>query len=282
MYFHSQLAIKRFRPLPETHFLMKKLLLACCACLLFSSFHPAKALAQFPTVGVAGEIPLGKLDEMEQMLAQADGHQKAGLLARLGIDSACAKNAAESLLPGQAIALRPLRERGATHYGIVFLPSGTGACSFLYLLQGSDEEPRKDAWHAIGQQTLDCWDMACSFEIMPLRSADVDDVVVHRVNLGHGSGYAEDQTQVYSVLDGKLLQTLATEDSLIQETWGTDITLNRSSTFQRFPGQVLEETRSSSDNDKLKKVERRYWRWSERKRRFFASPFHAVVAPRAD
>jgi hypothetical protein len=256
----------------------KKILLASILGFLLATCLPLPA--QFPTVGVSGEIPLGRLDEMEQMLTLADAHEKASFLSRLGIDSDCANHAAETLLPGEAIALRPIRSRGAVHYGIAFLPSGTGTECFLYLLQGSDENPQKDAWHAIGQQQLDCWDMAASFELMPLRSADVDDVVVHHVNLGHGSGYAADQTQVFSVLDGKLLQTLATEDSLWQVTAGAEgDTLNRASTFLHFPDNSLEESRSSTYNDKLKKIERRYWRWSQQKRRFFPSRFRLVTPP---
>jgi hypothetical protein len=256
----------------------KKILLA--SILGFLLANSLSLLAQFPRVGVSGEIPLGKLDEMEQVLAQADAHQRASLLTRLGVDTAIAQNAAETLLPGEAIALRPIRSRGAAHYGIAFLPSGIGTECFLYLLRGSDENPQKDAWHAISQQQLDCWDMAASFELMPLRSADVDDVVVHHVNLGHGSGYAEDQTQVFSVLDGKLLQTLATEDSLWQVTAGAEgDTLNRASTFLHFPDNSLEESRSSIYNDKLKRVERRYWRWSQQKRRFLPSRFRLVTPP---
>jgi hypothetical protein len=115
---------------------------------------------------------------------------------------------------------------------------------------------------------------------MPLRRLDVDDLVFHRVNENHGSGVVADQTQVFSILSGKLLQTLTTQDFLSETTWGTDKTLEQKSTFLRFPDHPLEETRTSAINGKLNKVERRYWRWSEQKRRFVAGPFMTVVAPR--
>jgi hypothetical protein len=47
----------------------------------------------------------------------------------------------------------------------------------------------------------------------------------------------------------------------------------------RFPDNSLEETRSSTYNDKLKKVERRSWRWSERKRRFLPGRLRLITPP---
>jgi hypothetical protein len=58
--------------------------------------------------------------------------------------------------------------------------------------------------------------------------------------------------------------------------------LERRSTFLRFPGNALEETRTTTVNDKLKKVERRYWRWSEQKQKFLPGQFRLIVAPLHD
>ena len=72
----------------------KKILLASILGFLLATCLPLPA--QFPTVGVSGEIPLGRLDEMEQMLTLADAHEKASFLSRLGIDSDCADHVAET------------------------------------------------------------------------------------------------------------------------------------------------------------------------------------------
>ena len=154
-----------------------------------------------------------------------------------------------------------------------------GVSCYLYLLQGSDEYPDNLPWHAIDHQEINCWDGPATLEILPLRRTDEDDLVLHHVNENHGSGVVADQTQIFSILSGKLLQTLATEDFLSQVTLGTVDTLDRRSTFLRFPNNSLEETRTTALNDALKKVERRYWRWSEQKQRFVPSPFLPIVAP---
>ena len=257
--------------------MFKKYLIVCCVCLVLCPIH--KATGQYVRVGIEGEIPLGKLDEMENMLGLADANQKADLLARLGVDPATAKATSEELLPGQGIELKPIRTRGEAHYGVAFLPSNGGISCSLYLLQGADEEPRKIAWHVIDHQELNCWHGASSLEIMPLRQPDEDDLVLHHVNENHGSGVVADQTQVFSILSGKLLQTLATQDFLSEVTLGTENTLDQRSTFLRFPNNFLEETRTTANDDKLKKVERRYWRWSEEKHRFAPSQFRLIVAP---
>jgi hypothetical protein len=257
--------------------MLQKFLIASCVCLALCPIH--KAAGQYPRVGVDGDIPFGKLDEMENMLDVANTHQKANLLTRLGVDPKIAQYVAEDLLAGKKIELKPLRAKGEAHYGVAYLPGGFRVCGYLYLLQGSDEDPVKKAWHVINHQQFDCWDMAYSFEILPLRQPDVDDIVVHHVNEGHGSNYLADQTQVFSILDGKLQQTLATQDHLDEGGVAGSDALEQSSTFLRFPKNSLEETRTTTVNDKLKKVERRYWRWSGQKRKFVPGPFRLIVEP---
>ncbi len=256
--------------------MLKRFLIVCSVCLVFCPIPTA--FAQYASSGVDGQIPLGQLNAMEQMLDQANANQKADLLARLGVDPAIAKCAVEDVLPGKKIELKPLYTKGEVHYGIAYLP-GWRACGYLYLLQGSDEEPVKMAWHVIHHQQFDCWDMTCSFEILPLRQPDVDDIVVHHITEGHGSNYLADQTQVFSILDGKLQQTLVTQDHLQEGGVAGSDTLEQQSTFLRFPGNALEETRTTTVNYKLEKVERRYWRWSEQKQKFVAGQFRLIVAP---
>ncbi len=75
---------------------------------------------------------------------------------------------------------------------------------------------------------------------------------------------------------------MVTQDFLSQDTLGTEIETRteHKSTFLRFPDLSLEETRTTTLNDRLEKVERRYWRWSERKLRFMVSRFMPVVVPK--
>ncbi len=257
--------------------MLKKLWIVCCV--LLALYPPPKSAGQYLRVGVDGPIPLGKLDEMENMLSLADAGQKAGLLVRLGVDSLIAKVASEHLMAGEKIELLPVRTRGEMHHGIAYLPSGTGVSCYLYLLQGSDENPAKFPWHVIDHQELNCWDGAGSVELMALRYDDVDDVVVHHLNWNHGSGVVEDQTQIFSILSSKLVQTLATRDRLSEVTLGTEDTLDQKGTVVRFPDLSLEETRTSAFNGKLNKVERRYWRWSESRQKFIPTRFLLVVPP---
>jgi hypothetical protein len=84
---------------------------------------------------------------------------------------------------------------------------------------------------------------------------------------------------VFSILNDKLVQTLATQDFLSEETPGTEVTTEHRSTFLRFPDLSLEETRITAVNDELKKVERRYWRWSGWKLRFTPTQFMPVALP---
>jgi hypothetical protein len=235
--------------------------------------------AQYVKVGIDGPIPRGRLDEMNSMLDMADAGQKAGLLTRLGVENAVATDVAEHLLPRDKIELRPVRTRGTAHYGVAFLPSGTGVSCYLYLLEGSDEDPAKRPWHVIDHRQLDCWGGSSSLELNPLRSRDEDDLLLHGVTGGHGSGLVIKEMQIFSVLNGRLQETLRTEDYRSQVDFATDETVLGRSTFLRFPNGALEETRTSAVNDRLEKVERRYWSWSGEQQRFLASGFLKVAAP---
>ncbi|HUD74050.1 MAG TPA: hypothetical protein VMQ76_03185 [Terracidiphilus sp.] len=255
--------------------MLKRFMIACSLCLALSAISPLAA--QYVRVGGQDQIAMGKLDEMEQLIGPAAAGQTVDLLTRMGIDPVISKMVVEELLPGQKIELKAIRAHHETHYGVAFLPSFRGC--YLYLLQGADDDPKNMPWHVIDKQDLNCWNGPSVLELMALRRDDADDLVVHNVNYNHGSGVEEDQTQVFSILNGKLVQTLVTQDFLSEVTLGTEITTEHRSTFLRFPDLSLEETRTIAVNDKLEKVERRYWRWSEQKHRFLPGRFVSIVAP---
>lgn len=245
-----------------------------CVCFVLSS----AATAQYLKPGIEGPIPLASLSEMESNLDLASADQRADLLTRLGVDPAVARSTAQGLLPGQNIQLKPVRVPGPANYGVAFLPSGTGSSCYVYLLAGASDA-KHPAWHVVDGHPLDCWHGEAVLEVVPLRRADADDLLLHHVNEDHGSDSVTDQTQVFSILNGKLVQTLATQDYLSENILGAGTTREQVSTFVRFPGSLLEETRTTAENDKLRKVERRYWRWSSQTRKFLASPFVPVAPP---
>jgi hypothetical protein len=236
-------------------------------------------VAQHAKVGIDGPIPRGSLDEMNSMLEMADAGQKAGLLTRLGIENVVATDVAEHLLPGDKIELQPVRTRGTAHYGVAFLPSGTGVSCHLYLLKGSDEDPAKVSWHVIDHRQLNCWAGSSWLELDALRSRDEDDFLLHGVTGGHGSGLVLKELQIFSILKDRLQETLRTGDYRSQDDFPNDQKILEKSTFLLFPDGALEETRTLTVNKRLKKVERRYWSWSGEQQKFLANGFLKVAAP---
>jgi hypothetical protein len=256
--------------------LFDKVLTVCCICAAFIPVKPS--VSQQVRVGVQGEISVGELAEMESMLTLATLDQKVGLLTRLGVEAPVVTDITEHLIPGERIRLRSVRSRGPAHYGVAFLPSGAGVFCYLYLLQKEDVDSAKMPWHVIDQRQLDCWAGASSLELIPLRDGREDALLLHDVTAGHGSGLLLKEAQIFSVVNGKLQETLRTEDYHSEDHLAADERVIKRSTFLRFPDDTLEETRTSSINDKLQKVERRYWRWSEEQQKFIANGFQKVAA----
>jgi len=76
--------------------------------------------AQYIGVGITGDIPLGKLDEMDQAMDLAKPQQKVNLLKRLGIDA----NAAEAAVTKRSakdVTIQPWHTVGSDRrsYGFV-------------------------------------------------------------------------------------------------------------------------------------------------------------------
>lgn len=248
----------------------------CIGFLLSTMLH---AQALHVSVGVEEQIPLGTLGAMQDALSVANAKQKTDLLIRLGVEEKLAKVAIKELYSKDEITLHPVRTGGQAHYAALFVPSS--CCSYLFLLKGSDEDVEHQPWHRIDQKPLDAWHGPIALEFLSLRKEDTDEIVAHHVNLGHGSNICEDQTHIFSVLHDKLVQTMVTQDFYHTDTLGQQpvITIRHQSTFQCFPNRLYEESRAISIDYVLKKVERRYWRWSEAQQKFVASRFRAVVPP---
>ncbi len=234
--------------------------------------------AQYARVGVTGQIQMAGLSQMEQALAVADPDQKIDLLVRLGVDQDLAERAVAAILPGEAIALRPLRRAAGASLAVVFLPDGSRGYADLFLLEQTHDTGQPPGWKAVDHEQPSCWRVSCSFELVPVENQDADDILLHHVNRGHGSGMVTDNTELFSPAQGRLRRVLSTEDYDRQDEIGGPERV-RSSTFLPMPNGALEESRSTSLDDRLTLVERRYWTWSKAKHQFIPLSFQAVAAP---
>ena len=257
----------------------RRLRLFALVAVLYGSPPIAVADAQYMRVGIEGQIVIGELDTMEDALRLANPVQKADLLVRLGVAAAVASRSAEAMLPGEEIALRPLNHGGAQALAFAFLPDGTSGYAHLYLLRQSVRAGQQKTWSASDHLQLSCWRVHCSFEQLSLTVSGTDAILLHHVSRGHGSGMVIDQTQLVLPDDGRLRTVLSTEDyNLRGEMAGFDRRV-RTSTFLLMPNGALEESRSTSINDRLSLVDRRYWTWFAAQHRFVGSAFHPVAAP---
>lgn len=247
--------------------------------LLAMSFLSKSLWAQYVRVGVSGPIAIGKLDEMQDTLAYADKAQKADLLTRLGVDAKSAKYAVDEMLDTDSISFTPIHTGDNNQFGVAFVPSSTGGFAALYLLKAQAESAELP-WKIVDHQDLSCWRATCTLETMPRRSKKVDDLVLHHVNLGHGSDYVEDETQGFVIHNDKLQKTFSASDYLEDSVFGDGRTIGvarqRASEFLRFPDDSIEETQTVTLNDQRTEIRRRFWRWSELSRSFVPETFVTV------
>jgi len=235
--------------------------------------------AQYIGVGITGDIPLGKLDEMDQAMDFAKPEQKISLLKRLGIDSNTAE-AAVTKRSTKDVTIQPWHSIGASRelYGIVWLSDGPQGVGSLHLLASSD----KQVWHVIDTAYLSTFSHTLTYEMLTLTSGE-EILLVHHINVGHGSNMLEDKAEVFRIRQGKLQSVLSTNDYTLEPEEHLAINmLEKTSTFLLFPGDALEETRITSKEgaregmDTPVRVDRRLWNWSPRQHSFSATPFHPV------
>jgi hypothetical protein len=223
---------------------------------------------QYPTVGIAGNIAVGTIEEMENSLIVATPKQKVNLLKRFGIEDEIAQGTTTALVTG-GITLEPLRGNGNKKYGLLALPCDTVQdYAFLYLLEDAGE----NKWRAVDHTMLQCFGDQASHKMINLMPG-TDLILVEHATTGHGSGLLEESTQIYRVRAGKLHRLMSTPDYV--RDW-TDINIERSSSFVVFPGGRLEETRLTSVDQKPTRVERRMWRFSPDGKALTSTRFHSV------
>ena len=154
---------------------------------------------------------------------------------------------------------------------LLFLPCRLDS-AYLYLMKQTDS-----GWRVVDRSEFDChYDGSVSISTVPGRQL----IFVHRAGEGHGTGFMQQNFKVIDVADGKLRVVLNAEEvKIASRTPLGSYDLNQNSTFVLLPASssdVIEETRSVNLNGRLK-VERRYFRWSERDKQFLAAKFSAVV-----
>jgi hypothetical protein len=220
------------------------------------------------TVGIAGSVPVGTIEEMDNSLIVATPAQKVDLLKRFGVEDEIARGTTTAPTT-RDITLEPLRGDANKKYGLLALPCGTAQdYAFLYLL----EDTGKNNWRAVDHAMLECFGDQASHKMINLLPG-TDMILVEHATTGHGSGLLEESTQIFRVRAGKLHRLMSTPDYV--EDW-TDISIERSSTFVVFPGGRLEETRLTSLGQRPTRVERRMWTFSPDGEALAPTPFHSV------
>jgi hypothetical protein len=217
--------------------------------------------------------------EMEDWLNSGDEQEKINRLVSLGIDKATAKILTSDGIMDN-ILWKSLRTGSHQTYAILFFPCGSlGADLYLLSKQGK-------SWHILDETGLDChYDNSVSVEIMPIRSPEIDEVLVHHVGMERGTGYSRQDLNVFSIANDKLKLDLDTEEvvvSMYTRPNGIDIDELQRSSFVVIPvsqshTRILEETQSDLMNDKLS-VLRRQFRWNAIKGRYLPTKFVPVVA----
>ena len=217
--------------------------------------------------------------EMEEWLDSGDAQEKVERLVSLGVEP---EEAAELTRTANAYAHWILIRTGSRRQNaILFLPCIRDN-AHIYLLAHENE-----SWHVTDMEKPDCHsDDSVSIEIAPILNSAFEEVLVHHVGAGHGAGVSMQDFNVFAVSDGKLRIELDAEEAVnifrphLHSYERYD--LIQRSTFVLIPtshshSRVIEETRSTTLNDKLT-VQRRQFRWNASKGRYLPSKFSLVEA----
>jgi len=221
-------------------------------------------------VGFSGSIPIDTLQSMNDTLQIADPASRVDLLKRLGVDADVAEAAASSVSP-PAIAIQPIRTPSRQPFGIVTLPCGLQGQSFLYLLSKDD----RSRWHVVDAASLGCFTARPTISLLSFVPGE-DDVFVQHANTAHGSNELEDSAILYTVQNGRLREILTTPDHTVRGGLIDVPVVDQTSSFLQLPGQLMEETRISSDDGVPRRAERRVWRWQAKQQVFRPAPFHEI------
>jgi hypothetical protein len=211
-----------------------------------------------------------------------DSRTREDRLLRLGIESRIARALADELNQPTAYARwRSLRAHSVTRSASLFFrcsePLGV---AYLFLL-----ERKNESWHVTDHEEFDChYDDLVSADLVWVRDPRREEIWVHHLGAGHGTGYVQQDFAIFMPVQGKLTNELETEE--VVHSYPTAVNVRRDldqvSTFAAIPvansrERAIEETRSGTLNGHLS-VQRRLFRWNSLKGRYLPSAFKPVVA----
>jgi hypothetical protein len=217
--------------------------------------------------------------KMVEWLNSGKKQERTERLVSLGVE----RDIATEFTQTKDVSLRwnPLHTVTGQKAAILFLPCVRDN-AYLYLM-----EQENTIWRVTDFEKPDChYDMSVSVEIAPIRNPALDEVLVHHVCEGHGTGYSQQDFEIYSVAHGRLKQVLDAEEVILASQYVDPDTpmnaIDQKSFFVLVPiensrSRVIEETQSYQFNKKLT-VKRRQFRWNAAKGRYMPSKFVPVVA----
>jgi hypothetical protein len=222
-------------------------------------------------------------NDMEMQVWLNENDKIVDHLMTLGVDRKIAEsiNSRASDEGPAFLRWRTVKAGAKERFALLFFPCHAGWDSaYLYMLSRQE-----GSWRATDYIEMDChYDDNVSFEIVPIRDPNRDEVLVHHACVGHGTGILFQDFQVYIPSHDKLVTELDTQE--VQKAFPVGPVrhdLVQRSTFAVIPvrnsrSRDIEEMRSSDLNGRLT-VQRRTFRWDAAKRKYLPSAFTAVEAP---
>jgi hypothetical protein len=218
---------------------------------------------------------------MQDWIVKAD--TRAERMSSLGIESAFAEEWNSEAMSGFTVypRFKSFRIGADRHAAVLFLPCTTlpTQTARLYLLI-----PDNHMWKVTDHLELDChYDYNVTFEIASIRDPQRDEILIHHVCVGHGTGYLVQVFYIYSVNGQKLKLELQADELRHEFPIGiSPLELSSNSIFTMIPvagsrSWVIEETCSQNRNGKFT-VQRRQFRWNPARARYEPSPFTLVEA----
>ncbi|HEX7285809.1 MAG TPA: hypothetical protein VF532_06475 [Candidatus Angelobacter sp.] len=202
---------------------------------------------------------------MDHWLNAGTEQERIHKLVSLGFAEDEAQLAVQDLVQWQ-----PIRSESRHGLAILFVPCGGLASASLYLLERGDR-----GWHVKDSVGFDChYDDSVSFETVPLRNSNVDDVLVHHECEGHGTGILQQNFNVFIVTSGKFKIVLNTEEVVNGSALPVgSYELRQRSKFTALPGAgIILETRCTNVNGRVS-IQDRQFKWHASRSRFRPSRF---------
>jgi hypothetical protein len=215
--------------------------------------------------------------DMERWLNSGKEEERAEHLVSIGLE----RNVATEYTRKVYARWLPLRTGQGQNNAILFLPCVRDN-AYIYLM-----EQENNNWRVSDYERPDChYDMSVSVEIAAIRNPALDEILMHHVCEGHGSGLLQQDFEVYSVAGGKFKQVLDAEEVIFAMQYVDMNTpmneIHQKSHFVLVPivnsrSRVIEETQSDQFNKKLT-VKRRQFRWNVAKGCYLPTKFVPIVA----